>query len=138
MTFQSVYNVVCNCKVSLQSSIKDRKWKMAVLPSSPRISHQNFRIKLKVLLVLQLAFQSLTFCKCPLAGLEVFNVPGHKLVLVLLYMYIYRIQYFISRQIVLYIYIQYLQHHQSCLLSVCRFVTYIFLKILQGIFLTFD
>ena len=95
MTFQSVYNVVCNCKVSLQSfrssSIKDRKWKMVVLPTSPRISHQNLRIKLKVLLVLQVVFQSLTFCNCPLAGLEVFNVPGHKLVLVLLYMYIYRI-----------------------------------------------
>ena len=91
MTFQSVHNVACNCKVSIQSfcssSIKDRKWKIVVLPSSPRISHQNLRIKLIVLLVL--VFQSLRFCKCPLPGLEVFNVPGHKVVLVLLYIYIH-------------------------------------------------
>ena len=135
MAFQSVHNLACNCKVSIQSfcssSIKDRKWKMVVLPSLPRISHQNLRIKLKVLLVLQLAFQSLRFCKCPLPGLEAFNVPGHKVVLVLLYRYIYRIQYFIYRWIVLYIYMQYLLHHQSCLSSVCRFVTYTFLKTLQ-------
>ena len=93
MTFQSVHNVACNCKVSIQSfcssSIKDRKWNIVVLASSPRISHQNLKIKLKVLLVLQLVFQSLRFCKCPLPGLEVFNVPGHRVVLVLLYIYTY-------------------------------------------------
>ena len=47
--------------------------------------------KVKVLLVLQFAFQSLRFCKGPLPGLEVFNAPRHKAVLVLIYIDIYRI-----------------------------------------------